>query len=95
MVAFAVITVYGCGGGQTHSESERFGVALMGGVSTPDTLEASSSAVDKVISFSLQTDGSDEKTITSKSFFAWAERNFPDLFPRGPQTQTYGEYELR
>ena len=46
IVAFAVITVSGCGGGQTYSESERFGVALMEGVSSPDTLEASSPAVD-------------------------------------------------
>jgi dienelactone hydrolase len=95
IVAATVIILSGCGGGQTYSESERFSVALMEGVSTPDMLEASSPAVDKVISFSLQNDGSDEKTITSKSLFAWAERNFPDLFPRGPQTQTYGEYEFR
>ena len=89
-----VFVLSGCGGGEISTEKDRFSAALLSSDS-PQAQDTASPTVSRIISFSLQGDESNEKVITSKNLFSWAERTFPDFFPRGPATQTYAEYEFR
>lgn len=92
----------GCGGGLESSALEAGSIASLpagsGQVFKASPMGSSdnvqSAQARSFINAAVQNAGT-ASSVTSSELFAWAERNYPTLFPAGPTTQNFENYEFR